>query len=192
MVNWHPLGTIWHPLEGPGMYISPQKTDLVTCANALPRGHAEHGVSTKPPAQLPGVPPGQAAELPQRKTWMLVKLVKNLQDGPKNPEKNGVKYSNPFFVGGITPAIYLCIMPFTGGYSSISKNGRCPSCGCETHFLTQSFQGRFREIQAVLGLSWSSTLTSMPSSAQPWLTNILGKLPKKIIAKALIDGLDPA
>ena len=22
MVNWHPLGTIWHPLEGPGMYIN--------------------------------------------------------------------------------------------------------------------------------------------------------------------------
>ena len=22
MLNWHPLATIWHPLEGPGMYIS--------------------------------------------------------------------------------------------------------------------------------------------------------------------------
>ena len=33
-----------------------------------PSGHAEQGVSTNPPEQDPGVPPGQAAALPQRKT----------------------------------------------------------------------------------------------------------------------------
>ena len=68
-------------------YISPQiKNDIVTCAQAPPpRGHAEHGVSTKPPAQLPGVPPGQAAELPQRKTWISGNV------GGSNPENQGLQ-----------------------------------------------------------------------------------------------------
>ena len=35
---------------------------------SVPAGHAEQGVSTNPPEQDPGVPPGQAAALPQRKT----------------------------------------------------------------------------------------------------------------------------
>ena len=42
-----------------------QKSRLVFSG---PSGHAEQGVSTNPPEQDPGVPPGQAAALPQRKT----------------------------------------------------------------------------------------------------------------------------
>ena len=44
-------------------------TTAKTCfVFSMPAGHAEQGVSTNPPEQDPGVPPGQAAALPQRKT----------------------------------------------------------------------------------------------------------------------------
>ena len=61
------INCIWsliHETNGVLLYAHCQKRLVFS----VPAGHAEQGVSTNPPEQDPGVPPGQATALPQRKT----------------------------------------------------------------------------------------------------------------------------